>query len=162
MITIFDKSVGISKFDGGGFYYSLDDASETVRKSDFSKGKYKALTLDIMEGVKNSGDLDAIWNTLEVVQKWVGKEIKYLSEIVSFSKEHQDIRSALICSNNDINDIIMIVDDATKDVVLDYNEFLFDIRDNYGEVHDFMVVDENMLEAVNAMYESQRWIYKRG
>ena len=162
MTAFFDKTIDVSKFDGGGFYYSLDDASDTVRKSDFSKGKYKALTLDIMDGVKNSGDLDAIWNTLGAVQKWVGKETNYLEEILSFFKEQQDIKAVLICGNNDISDIIIIVDDTTKDVVLDYNDFLFDISDNYDEIHDFMVVDEDMLEAVNAMYESQRWIYKRG
>lgn len=162
MTTIFKQSIDVSKFESGSFFYALDDASDAVRQSDFSKGRYKALTLDIMEGVKSSGNMDAAWNTLGAVQKWVGKETKYSAEIISFSKKHQDIKEALICTNNDTSDVVIVVDDTTKDVILDYNEFLFDIRDNYDEVHDFMVVDEDMLDAVNAMYESKRWIYKRG
>ncbi|MBD5548594.1 MAG: hypothetical protein HDQ97_14585 [Lachnospiraceae bacterium] len=104
---------------------------------------------------------NTILNIIESVQKRNGKDDVCLSEIVLFAKEHQDIKAALICANNDISDIVIVVDDTTKDAVLSYNDFLFDIRDSYSEVHDFMIVDEDMLEAVNVMYESQRWIYQR-
>ncbi len=104
---------------------------------------------------------NTILNFNETVQKWNGKDNVYLLEIVLFAKEHQDIKAVLIYANNDISDIVIVVDDTTKDAVLSYNDFLFDIRDSYSEVHDFMIVDEDMLEAVNVMYESQRWIYQR-
>ena len=97
-----------------------------------------------------------ILNFIEAVQKRNGKDNVYLSKIVLFAKEHQDIKAALIYANNDISDIVIVVDDTTKDAVLSYNDFLFDMRDRYSEVHDFMIVDEDMLEAVKVHISDKR------
>ncbi len=107
---------------------------------------------------KNRDNVRRNSNTTEIGLKWDTGEAEYLSALVAFSKKHTDIKMIMICSNADIIDIIMVVDDTSKDEILSYNEFLFDMCDGYNEIHDFMIVDKSMLEAVSAMYETQRWI----
>ena len=66
------------------------------------------------------------------------------------------------CENNNVTEVVVVVDDSTQEHVLDYNEFLFEIRSKYDEIHDFMVIDEVLKAALPAMYTRVNSVYKRG
>lgn len=133
-----------------------------LQKSDYSKAKYKALSLDIMDGVRNCGDIDTMNVVSNIVARWGVQESEWISDIIEFSKGKEDIEEFFVGENDLVKDVILIVDDTTEEHILDYNEFLFNIRDKYDEIHDFMVIDECMKSAINAMYNVVSCIYKRG
>lgn len=139
-----------------------DLTSECVRHSNASRSEYKALTLDIMNEVKSSNDMYTMEAVAKVVGKWSKEQLSYYEEVIDFCRVNEDISEFLIGSNDNINDIVLIVDDSTKENVLDYNDFLFKIRRDKSEINDFLVVDSFMLNAVCAMYKNLKSIYKRG
>lgn len=137
-------------------------SEEYVKQSELSKETYKMLTLNVMDTVLVSGDTKTMHNVAAVVAKWNKVESEWVGTLLTWVKSLEDARELLICENNSVTEIVVIVDDSTKDHVLDYNEFLFDIREKYTEVHDFMIIDDELKAALPAMYTQVTNIYKRG
>lgn len=97
----------------------------------------------------------------EIVRNTIIEEKDWVGKVLAFGREHFDIQQLLICKNSNVKDIVMVVDDTTEERILDYNDFLFEIRKEYDEVHDFMVIDENMLDALASMYCERISFYER-
>lgn len=141
---------------------NLTLSEEYIRQSDFSKEKYKTITLDVMDSVLVSGDAKTMNNVASVVAKWNKKECEWVGYLLNWVKTLEDAQELLVCKNGSAIEVVVVVEDATRDEVLDYNEFLFEVRSKYDEVHDFMVLDEELKSALPAMYTQVDCIYKRG
>lgn len=137
-------------------------SEQYVKNSNFSREKYKTMTLDVMDSVFVSGDTKTMHSVAGVVAKWNNCEDDWVGDLVSWAKTIEDAKELLICENGNVMEIVVVVDDSTKDHVLDYNEFLFEIRGKYDEIHDFMVLDDELRAALPAMYTQVKCIYKRG
>lgn len=142
-------------------YYDFEISDMALKKSDFTNAKYKRLSLDIMDGVRSGGDITTMSIVSGIVRNTIIEEKDWVGKVLAFGREHFDIQQLLICKNSNVKDIVMVVDDTTEERILDYNDFLFEIRKEYDEVHDFMVIDENMLDALASMYCERISFYER-
>jgi len=133
-----------------------------VKKSDRSTSAYKTLSINLMDSVRAGGDIATIASVGKIVQKWALDSTEWVNKLLNFCEEKEDIYQLLLGENNSEKEVIVVVDDTTKEWVLDYNEFLFDIRDEYEEIEDFMVIDRIMLPAVDSMYKEVNCLYERG
>lgn len=140
----------------------LKVSEEYVEKSNFSKETYKTMTLDVMDSVMESGDTETMHKVACVVAKCGMHAREWVSDLLAWINELSDASELLVCENNNATEVVVVVDDSTQDHVLDYNEFLFEIRSKYDEIHDFMVIDEELKAALPAMYTKVNCVYKRG
>ena len=133
-----------------------------VQESSFSATKYKGLSVNIMDDVRCCGDSRTMIAVAKTVEKWTRNDISWVNEVLCFCKENEEIQSVYIGNKENIKEIIFTVDDSTSEDVLEYNDFMFNIREKYDEVHDFMVIDKSMKEVLDAMYLTIESIYTRG
>lgn len=148
--------------DNYKIYLDYEVSYAHVKESNYPKSKYKALSLNIMDSVRNSGDTQMIASVYATVQDWTLDAREWVNRLLDFCNAHPDVIKLLLGDSNTGTEVIMVVSDTTQEWVLDYNEFLFDIRDAYAEVEDFMVIDNDMLSAVDSMYKKVRYLYERG
>ena len=87
---------------------------------------------------------------------------KYIEILLTNIKELNDISEVYICKNSNLSNIVLVVEDTTKEHILDYYEFLFELRDKYEGIHDFMIIDKEYRNLASSMYEETNCIYKRG
>lgn len=142
--------------------FTFEMSKQCVRSSNSNHTEYKALTLDIMKEVESGHDAYTMAAVANVVGKWACEQVEYYKEVIKFCREHHDISEALLGDNCEKKDIILLVDDSTKEEVLDYNDFMFEVRENYSEVDDFIIIDNFMKSAIEAMYHNLECIYVRG
>ena len=143
-------------------YVTLEVTKAYVKESKYVGEMYKELSLNIMDRVGMCGDSFTMAQVANVVQHWAKEATGWIKEILDFCRNHTDIEEFVIGKNQDRQDIIIVVDDSTTDEVLDYNDFLFEIRGNNKEIHDFMVIDSCMKSAIDAMYSNSEKKYVRG
>ncbi len=137
-------------------------SEEYVKKSSFSKETYKTMTLDVMDSVMESKNAEIMHRVAKVVAKYGEHTKEWINAILTWISGLDDASEMLICENDSVTEVVVVVDDSTQEHVLDYNEFLFEIRSKYEEVHDFMVIDEMLKTALPAMYTAVNSVYKRG
>lgn len=133
-----------------------------VEKSDFSKEIYKTMTLDIMDSIMESADAETMHKVACVAAKCGMCAGEWINELVAWASGLKDVSELLVCENDNVTEVVAVVEDSTQEHVLDYNDFLFEIRSKYDEVHDFMVIDEVLKNALPAMYTMVNSVYKRG
>lgn len=91
------------------------------------------------------------------------KPCGWLEELVKFCESKADIAQALVASNSDKQDFVIIMDDSTiDDNVLEYNGFGFEMLKKHKELNDFMVLDVYSSESIQYMYDQIEEVYKRG
>ena len=141
----------------------FNESIECVRKADTSVDEMKNITVDIMKKVSEKKDPDLMNSVATTVQIWKKDKSKaWKSAIIKFAKERPDIRSVnVVTTYDDMWEVVIVVEDTTKENVLDYNDFLFEVREKYNSMKDFMVIDENMKTALDSMYKRIEIIYKR-
>lgn len=133
-----------------------------VEKSDFSKEIYKTMTLNIMDSVRESGEAETMHKVARVAAKCGMCARKWVNDLLAWASELKDVSELFVCENNNVAEVVVVVDDSTQEHVLDYNDFLFETRSKYDEIHDFMVIDEELKIALPAMYAVVNSVYKRG
>lgn len=156
------KMTGGLKFEDYISLAELKVSEDYVEKSDFSKETYKTMTLDVMDSVIESGDAEIMHKVACVVAKCGMHAREWVNDLLAWISELKDASELLVCENNNDTEVVVVVDDSTQEHVLDYNEFLFEIRSKYEEIHDFMVIDEELKVALPAMYTTVNCVYKRG
>lgn len=144
------------------FIWQFNISRECVNNTNTSTSNYKQLTLTFMDSVKNSHDVPAMCNFNRIVGEWMAEELRYYAEIHSFCVNHNDITEVYLGINNKRKELVVLVDDSTKEETVDYNDFFFDIRDKYEEIDDFMIMDDFMKDSISAMYSNRETLYTRG
>lgn len=88
-------------------------------------------------------------------------QYKWQEELVNFCKKNSDINAAFSVRNNGNVEFIIVIDDVTSENVLSYNEFGFELRKHYNEIYDFMILDSDMVDGIESMFEKTEKIYER-
>ena len=81
-------------------------------------------------------------------------------KIVEYCKKYKDIKCVDAVLFEESLEISVSVEDASNDNILEYNEFMFQLREEYPEISDFWVLVE---EECSSLIEerSHICIYKR-
>ena len=90
-------------------------SEEYVKQSELSKETYKMLTLNVMDTVLVSGDTKTMHNVAAVVAKWNKVESEWVGTLLTWVKSLEDARELLICENNSVTEIVVIVDVLVKE-----------------------------------------------
>ena len=83
-------------------------------------------------------------------------------ELIEFAKKHTDVKSVCLCKSIEEKlVVIIIVDDTTKEHILDYNDFMFAMRELYENLSDFMIIDTEYDTCTKYMFNDIESIYNR-
>lgn len=145
----------------------IKEAEKKVIKSDASAEEFKILTVQLFQEVENRSSNMQKNKLVDIVEAWSTWSIslndrEWREELKVFCKEKENIVSAFAVSNSGKEEFIILMDDVTDDSALEYNEFAFELRAKYSNVHDFMILDANMEESINSMFQKKERIYMRG
>lgn len=142
----------------------IEEAEKKVIKSNASAEEFKILTVQLFQEVENKSSNTQKNEMVDIVEAWSislsNKE--WREELKVFCKGKENIVSAFAVSNSGKEEFIILMDDVTDDSVLEYNEFAFELRAKYSNIHDFMILDVNMEESIASMFHKKERIYMRG
>lgn len=88
--------------------------------------------------------------------------VAWAGDVRSYCKDKEDIAGAYSVRLLNKKQLVIIVDDMSKDSVLDYNMYAFELRGRYLDIYDFMVIDIEAFESLKCEFESCNEVYKRG
>lgn len=139
-------------------------AESTIENYSLNTETIKVLALDIFHETTKSTAKDDTNKVLDIVEAWSMEieQSEWKSKVIEFCEQNDDIYKALIGIKADAQELIMIMDDSTKDIVLDYNEFCFEIMKETKAITDFMVLDTKTSKGIEYMYNDINVLYKRG
>lgn len=142
----------------------IEEAEKKVIKSDASADEFKILTVQLFHEVENISSNTQKNKMVDIVEAWSISlnDKEWREELKVFCKGKENIVSAFAVSNSGKEEFIILMDDVTDDSVLEYNEFAFELRDKYSNIHDFMILDANMEESINSMFHKKERVYMRG
>lgn len=141
--------------------YRLDCAREIIKNTDDSD--VKELAVNIVSSAKQC-DITSQNRLADLIEAWSINlnSIMWKEDVSNFCKQSSDIQSAYSVMFLHKRQLIIVVDDMTRDTVLDYNEFAFDLRVKYPEISDFMVIDIAAFNHIINEFDTCENIYKRG
>lgn len=142
----------------------IKEAEKTVIKSDASAEEFKFLTVQLFKEVEHIKSNTQKNRIVDIVEAWSIdlNDSEWREELKVFCKKKQNIVSAFEVSNSGKEEFVILMDDVTDDSVLEYNEFAFELRAKYSNIHDFMILDADMEESINSMFYNKEIIYERG
>lgn len=141
--------------------YRLECAREIIKNADDSD--IKELTMDIVSSVKRY-DITTQNKLADLIEAWSINlnSIRWKEDVCDFCKQNADICSAYSVMFLHKRQLVIVVDDMTKDTVLNYNMFAFDLRNRYPEINDFMVIDDEAFNHIINEFDTCDDIYRRG
>lgn len=141
--------------------YRLDCAKEIIKDAD--NADVKELTMDIVSSAKQC-DIKTKNYLADMIEAWSINldSIMWTEDICDFCEQHADIHSVYSVMFLHKRQLIIVVDDMTKDSVLDYNMFAFDMRNRYSEINDFMVIDMDAFNHIINEFDTCDEVYRRG
>jgi hypothetical protein len=158
----FMKTVNLIKFDK--MHYDLSASCKVTQGS-----LVKSLTLQFLDATKkyavsNNGLLDDLSSTIyswisDVSPKILRNEWK--TELTEYCMNNTDIIEALIYEDDNNNEFIIVMEDASSENILDYNDFGFSLTDKYDHITNFMVIDQDEKTGMD-MLNDYLQIYQRG
>lgn len=80
-------------------------------------------------------------------------------KIKEFCSDKQDILYVLLGHNNEKDELVLVMQDSTKDNVLDYNDFCFQIKNEFAGIDDFLVLDINTVSGIYYQYTGMDILY---
>lgn len=138
--------------------------SERLKKTNLTQFQKQELIFSLSDNISQINDkkyLNYIYSIMKRICDETNERAWY-KELKTFGKNHSDIAQILETENEGIREFIIIMDDSTKDSVLDYNDFGFTILRKYKKyLNDFMVLDKNTAVGVMHMYSQVQTIYMR-
>lgn len=144
----------------------LDIAKERIYEENIEKKTYKQLCGVLTDDIKSSGDeelIQAAMDDIYAILDQYSKEDAWKNDLKKYCSSHSDINKALsVSKSNNSREFIIIMDDSTKDSVLDYNEFGYQLREKYPDrIDDFMVLDVDTSKGITDSYDEIEYLYER-
>ncbi len=142
----------------------VDEAKNKIVSSETSANKFKILTIQLIDEVDKMNSSIQKNKMIDVIEAWSISlsDNTWRDELISFCKKRSNIVSAFVVSNNGKDEFVIFMDDVTDESVLEYNEFGFELRAKYDDIHDFMILDVDMKESIKNMFANKEKVYERG
>ncbi len=142
----------------------VGEAKNKIINSETSVKKFKILTIQLIDEVDKTNSNIRRNEMVDLVEAWSISlsDNAWRDELILFCKNRRNIVSAFIVSNNGKDEFVIFMDDVTDESVLEYNEFAFELRAKYDDIHDFMILDVGMKESIDNMFSNKEKIYERG
>lgn len=141
----------------------FDNAENDINKKECSAQEIKGLTTDIMKYVSNDGNVELMNRIAAKVESWSkDKTLPWKKSLAEYGRTHDDIIEVYCGVKEGKNKFIIVTDTSDSDIVLQHNDFCFELFDTYGDIADFMVLDENEYQGMSEYCSGFRKIYQRG
>lgn len=141
----------------------LDSSTRDIEKHKFTKKEMTGITADIISLVQKKEDIELMGQVALKIESWKKDTTKpWKMELSQYAREHEDIENIYVGRTDAGNEFLIIVDNSANSSVLSYNEYCFKLAEKYGNIADFMVMDQEEYEGMESFYSEFKKIYQRG
>lgn len=128
-------------------------AKGNVKKSDATQEQYKKLTLDVMEVVGERQDYPTMVTIAKYVKDWEeDKTIEWKRGLCSLARNYENIKDIYVGETKGDYEVIIVVQDVLCSEVLAYNDFCFELMEDFQDIKNFSVFDEEEYEGMKSEY----------
>lgn len=138
----------------------FEHAKEDVKRADCTAVEIKNLTTDILETVSNRQDIDLMNLIAHKVENWCSdKTSAWKSNLTEYARTHSDIEEVYSGNGEKEHEFIIVTNSKENDIVLQHNEFCFELFDKYDDIIDFVVLRKEEFCGMRDYYKGFSKIY---
>lgn len=138
----------------------FEHAKEDVKRTDCSAVEIKKLTTDILETVSDKHDIDLMCHIAQKVENWHNdKTFAWKSSLAEYARTHIDIEEVYCGNGEKEHEFIIITNSNESDIILQHNEFCFELFDKYDDIIDFVVLRKEEFLGMRDYYNGFSKIY---
>lgn len=138
-------------------------AKMSVKESECSVAEIKGLTSNIMQYVSDDENTDLMNHIASVVEHWNNdKTLVWKKALTDYARTQEDIREIYYETKDGASRFLIVTEVTGGEILLQHNDFSFELFDRYDDISDFMVLDEGEFSSMKEYYLSYTRIYQRG
>ena len=142
---------------------TFEIATRDVVESDCSAKKMKNLTSNIMRDVSEQANPQLMLTIAKRVESWKHDgSITWKKGVKSFARLYENIRQIYVGQCDGSTELVIVVNDVLLDEVLGYNEFCFELLEDFEDIANFYIFDEEEFESMSVEYSEYNKLYQRG
>lgn len=162
-VKINSNSIRINELTKLVIDQSFSTAKKDVENSISSAKEIKELTTNIMQDISNREDTALMVDVIKTVNRWRKTEVsRWGKGLISLANTYQNINAIYVKQNKEDTEFLLVVDDILSDEVLQYNEFCFELLEDFPEIDNFYIFDEEEYKGMYAEYVDFNKLYQRG
>lgn len=141
---------------------SFEVAQKDVENTSSTKGM-KDLTINIMKDISDHADLNLMATVAKRVNVWKRNEIPLWKKgLLSLARKYENITAIYLKQYKEDIEFLIIVNDILSDEVLAYNEFCFELIEDFPEIDNFYIFGESEYKDMYTEYTEFNNIFQRG
>lgn len=141
---------------------SFEVDQNDIENTSSTKGM-KDLTINIMKDISDHADLNLMVTVAKRVNAWKRNEIPLWKKgLLSLARKYENITAIYLKQYKEKMEFIIIVKDILCDEVLAYNEFCFELLEDFPRIDNFYIFDETEYKDMHAEYTEFNNIFQRG
>ena len=142
---------------------NFENAKSQLNEKDCSSGEIKGLTTNIMEFVSDDNNANLMNHIAAAVENWgKDKTLAWKKKLSEYARANSDIIAVYCGAKDGNNKFVIVAEQSFGDMALHHNDFCFELFDEYENISDFMVLDQEEFKGMKEIYAEFSKIYQRG
>lgn len=142
---------------------NFEIAKKNIDNRNCSPDEVKNLTKNIMDCVSDDNNAELMNRIAATVQAWnEDKTLAWKKSLVEYARSNRDILEIYCETIKGEGKFIIVTEISGGEMLLQHNDFSFELFDKYEDISDFMVLDKDEYAGMKECFTSFNKIYQRG